>query len=83
MRCLRDGGLVAYPTETVWGLGADATSDEAVDALRRFKGRGDDAPISILVEGVEVLGLLDFELDSCAERLAKQFWPTSLERVVG
>ncbi len=75
VRCLRDGGLVAYPTETVWGLGADAKSDEAVDGLRRFKGRGDDAPISILVEGAEALGPLDFELGPCAERLAKRFWP--------
>ena len=36
---VRDGGLVGYPTETVWGLGADASNDDAVAALRRFKGR--------------------------------------------
>jgi len=66
---------VAYPTETVWGLGADATSDEAVESLRRFKGRGDDAPISILVEGAQALTSLDFDLGPCAERFAERFWP--------
>jgi L-threonylcarbamoyladenylate synthase len=82
VRCLREGGLVAYPTETVWGLGADATSDGAVDRLRRFKGRRDDAPISILVEGAEALAALDFELGPCAERLAKHFWPGPLTLVM-
>jgi L-threonylcarbamoyladenylate synthase len=74
-RHVRDGGLIAFPTETVWGLGADATSDAALDGLRRFKGRPDDAPISILVEGVDALAELDFELGACAARLAKEFWP--------
>ena len=47
---VRDGGLVAYPTETVWGLGADASRDAAVAALRDLKGRAEDAPISVLVD---------------------------------
>ena len=51
----RTGGVVAYPTETVWGLGADARSDAAVARLRAFKGRSDAAPISILVTGVDAL----------------------------
>ena len=43
-RWLRSGGLLAYPTETVWGLGADATSDAAVARLLRWKGRDDERP---------------------------------------
>jgi L-threonylcarbamoyladenylate synthase len=83
VRSVGEGGLVAYPTETVWGLGADARSDAAVEALRRFKGRGDDAPISILVESAEALASYDFELGPCAERLAKGFWPGPLTLVLG
>ena len=41
-RWVRDGGLLAYPTETVWGLGADAGSEEAVKRLRHWKGRDVD-----------------------------------------
>ena len=75
MQRVRDGGLIAYPTETVWGLGADSRSDAALEVLRRFKDRCDDAPISILVESAEALARLDFELGACAERLALEFWP--------
>ena len=41
---IEGGSMLAYPTETVWGLGADARSDAAVARLRAFKGRGDAAP---------------------------------------
>ena len=58
--------MLAYPTETVWGLGADARSDAAVARLRAFKGRGDAAPISILVTGVGALGALGFRVDAAA-----------------
>jgi len=51
---VRAGGLVAYATETVWGLGADACSDAAVASLRRWKGRSDDAPLSVLVEALNL-----------------------------
>ena len=82
VRRVRDGGLVAFPTETVWGLGADARSDTALEALRRFKGRRDDAPISILVDCAEALVSLDFEVGACAERLVKEFWPGPLTLVL-
>ena len=47
---LRGGGLLAYPTETVWGLGADATSDAAVARLLRWKAREPGDPLAILIE---------------------------------
>jgi len=82
VQSIRAGRLVAYPTETVWGLGADARSDAALEALLRFKGRRADAPISILVESVDALAALDFELGARAEQLAGAFWPGPLTLVL-
>ena len=76
------GGVLAYPTETVWGLGADARSDAAVEQLRAFKGRDDDAPISILVTGVGALAALGFCVGAAAQRLADDFWPGPLTLVL-
>jgi tRNA threonylcarbamoyl adenosine modification protein (Sua5/YciO/YrdC/YwlC family) len=76
------GGVLAYPTETVWGLGADARSRDAVERLRAFKGRGDDAPISILVTGVGALSALGFSVGAAAQRLARDFWPGPLTLVL-
>jgi L-threonylcarbamoyladenylate synthase len=79
---LRGGGLVAFPTETVWGLGADARSEAALAGLRRFKGRAADAPISILVAGVDALDALGFEPPPAARALVRRFWPGPLTLVL-
>jgi L-threonylcarbamoyladenylate synthase len=79
---VHEGGLIAYPTETVWGIGADATSDAAIERLRQWKGRGDDAPISILVAGIADLEVLDFEVGEPAQKLAGAFWPGPLTLVI-
>ncbi len=76
------GGLLAYPTETVWGLGADARSDRAVERLREFKGRGPSAPISILVADAFALETLGFRPGGAARRLADAFWPGPLTLVL-
>ena len=76
------GGVLAYPTETVWGLGADARSEAAVARLRAFKGRGAEAPISILVTGVAALAAQGFRVDAAAQRLARDFWPGPLTLVL-
>ena len=64
LRWLRSGGLLAYPTETVWGLAADAASEESVERLLRWKGRSADEPIAVLVESAEAASL------SCSPRRA-------------
>lgn len=81
-RWLRDGGLLAYPTETVWGLGADASSAEGLARLRRWKGREPADPISVLVEDVDAALGLGFELGAAARELAAHFWPGPLTLVV-
>ncbi len=79
---VRDGGLIAYPTETVWGLGADARSDASLERLRRWKGRDGGEPVSILIASLDHLASLGFEVNAEAERLAAEFWPGPLTLVV-
>ncbi len=82
VRWLRTGGLIAYPTETVWGLAADATSEAALSRLLRWKGRDAADPIAILVENAADLALLGFDLGRAARRLASLFWPGPLTLVL-
>ncbi len=79
---LRGGGLLAYPTETVWGLGADATSETAVARLQRWKGRGETEPLAILVELAADLPQLGFEPGPDAKKLVALFWPGPLTLVL-
>jgi L-threonylcarbamoyladenylate synthase len=76
------GGLVAFPTETSWGLGADARSDAALAKLRAWKGRDAAKPISILVAGAADLARLGARLSPAASLLARAFWPGPLTLVV-
>jgi L-threonylcarbamoyladenylate synthase len=76
------GELVGFPTETSWGLGADARSEAALAALRRWKGRDAEKPISLLVSGEADLVRLGARLSPTARRLAQVFWPGPLTLVV-
>jgi L-threonylcarbamoyladenylate synthase len=80
-RCLAAGGLVAFPTETVYGLGADATSGEAVARLYAAKGRPAFNPLIAHVDNVASARKLAI-LDDDAERLAEAFWPGPLTLVL-
>ena len=82
VRWLRTGGLLAYPTETVWGLAADATSEAGVALLLSWKGRGEADPLAILVELPADLSRLGFELGREAKRLVSLFWPGPLTLVL-
>jgi L-threonylcarbamoyladenylate synthase len=75
-------GLVAFPTETAWGLGADARSQAALATLRAWKGRDAAKPISILVGGAGDLARLGARLSPAASLLARAFWPGPLTLVV-
>jgi L-threonylcarbamoyladenylate synthase len=80
-RVLRAGGLVAFPTETVYGLGADATNAEAVARLYEAKGRPSFNPlIAHVIDAAAALALAHF--DHAAERLAEAFWPGPLTLVL-
>ena len=78
---LRRVGLVAFPTETVYGLGADATDDRAVARVFEAKGRPSFNPLIAHIPSVEAArALCDF--DDAAERLAAAFWPGALTLVL-
>ena len=78
-RCLVAGGLVAFPTETVYGLGADATNSRAVARLYHAKGRPAFNPLISHVPDVAAARRLA-AFDAAAARLAEAFWPGPLPR---
>jgi L-threonylcarbamoyladenylate synthase len=78
---LREGRLVAFPTETVYGLGGDATSDRAVAAIYAAKGRPSFNPLIVHVGGFTAASRL-VELTPEAELLAQRFWPGALTLVL-
>ena len=78
---LRGGGLVAVPTETVYGLAARADSDAAVAAIYRAKGRPDFNPLIVHVTGLEQAESLAV-FDARARLLAQRFWPGALTLVL-
>src|SRR6185295_14711462 len=80
-RCLAAGGLVAFPTETVYGLGADAGNGEAVARLYAAKGRPSFNPLIAHVPDIDTARRVA-NFTSAAERLAAAFWPGPLTLVL-
>jgi len=80
-RCLAEGGLVAFPTETVYGLGADATNPMAVARLYQAKGRPSFNPLIAHVDSVAAAERIA-RFDGRALRLAEAFWPGPLSLVL-
>ena len=79
---LAAGGLVVFPTESVYGLGADATSAIAVDALVAVRGREPGKPILVLAGDLAMVTAVASELSPVARRLAARFWPGALTLVL-
>lgn len=69
------GGVIAYPTETVYGLGVDATDGEAVRRLFRLKGRKENNPILILVKDFSMLRSVVADVPERARKGIEKFWP--------
>jgi len=82
VQILRTGGLVAFPTETVYGLGADARNSHAVQRIFRAKGRPPTNPVIVHVAGVAMAKLYAMEWPDAARRLAQTFWPGPLTLVL-
>jgi len=72
---LKDGHLVAFPTETVYGLGADATNEKAVARIYEVKGRPKDHPLIVHISSLELLDKWASETPEYAIKLARKFWP--------
>jgi L-threonylcarbamoyladenylate synthase len=72
---LKDGDLVAFPTETVYGLGADATNETAIAKIYAAKGRPADHPLIVHVHSMAAMGDWADEISAFAIALARDFWP--------
>jgi L-threonylcarbamoyladenylate synthase len=72
---LREGALVAFPTETVYGLGADATNEEAVARIYQVKGRPADHPLIVHIGDLKYLKQWISGISDYAVALAREFWP--------
>jgi L-threonylcarbamoyladenylate synthase len=67
--------LVAFPTETVYGLGADATNEKAVTRIYEVKGRPTDHPLIVHISSMELIDKWASEIPEYAIKLARAFWP--------
>jgi L-threonylcarbamoyladenylate synthase len=81
-RLLRDGRLVAFPTETVYGLGANALDAEAVGRIYQVKRRPGTSPLIVHVASIEMAASLVANWPEIADRLARRFWPGPLTLVL-
>lgn len=79
---LRSGRLVVMPTDTVYGIGADAFNSAAVAALLSAKGRGRDMPVGVLVGSWHTIEGLVYSMPDGARDLIRAFWPGALSLVV-
>jgi len=75
---IRSGGLVAFPTDTVYGLGADASNAAAVSRIYEVKGRKGDKPLAFLIGDPEEIHRYVDEIPEAATLLMKKFWPGPL-----
>ena len=79
---LKGGRLVVMPTDTVYGIGADAFDSSAVAALLSAKGRGRDMPVGVLVGSWHTIEGLVYTMPDGARELIRAFWPGALSLVV-
>ena len=79
---IKSGRLVVMPTDTVYGIAADAFDSQAVAALLAAKGRGRDMPVGVLVGSWHTIGGLVYYVSDSARELIRAFWPGALSLVV-
>jgi len=82
VRILFEGGLVAFPTDTVYGLGAIATNQQAIDQLYVVKGRDTSKAIAVLVGDPMAVAQVAGEMNELARNLSRIFWPGPLTLVI-
>lgn len=75
---IKEGGVVVYPTETLYGLGADAMDRNAVADVCKLKGRPENMPIPVIVSSEEMLDEITDRIGDIEKRLISEFWPGPL-----
>lgn len=78
---LKSGGLVAFPTETVYGLGADALNEQAAKKIYAAKGRPSDNPLIVHIADMEAIGRIAEAVPEKARAVAEAFWPGPLTMI--
>ncbi|MCQ2508065.1 MAG: threonylcarbamoyl-AMP synthase [Dorea sp.] len=78
---LKEGGLVAFPTETVYGLGADALNEDAAKKIYAAKGRPSDNPLIVHITNMKDLEEIAEEIPEAARKIAEAFWPGPLTMI--
>lgn len=78
---LRAGGLVAFPTETVYGLGADALNERAAEKIYAAKGRPSDNPLIVHITNMGALGKIVSDIPKAAYIIAEKYWPGPLTMI--
>lgn len=78
---LRNGGLVAFPTETVYGLGGDGLNPQAAEKIYKAKGRPSDNPLIVHIADMDGLGVLTDFVPEKARLVAEEFWPGPLTMI--
>jgi len=81
-KALKNGHLVAFPTETVYGLGADATNEKAVSRIYSVKGRPTGHPLIVHISSINLLGNWAVDIPKYAVKLAEEFWPGPLTLIL-
>ena len=79
---LKNGGLVAFPTETVYGLGADALNEDAAKKIYAAKGRPSDNPLIIHITNMKALDKIVSEVPEKAVKVAEKYWPGPLTMIL-
>ena len=77
-KVLKGGGIIAFPTDTFYGLGADPYNETAVDKIYSIKGRDPEKPLLLLIDSIIKLDDLTEEISEAANKLIKSFWPGPL-----
>ena len=79
---IKNGGIVAFPTETVYGLGASCLDKKALDKIFKAKGRPSDNPLIVHVHSIEQVNEVAVSISATAEELMHKFWPGALTLVL-
>lgn len=79
---IKQGGLVVFPTETVYGLGADALNEQALQKIYKAKGRPSDNPLIAHISNIDMLSILVSNISSKAYALIEAFWPGPLTLIL-
>lgn len=82
VEALKRGDAIVFPTETFYGLGADALNHSAVEKIVALKGRSPESPIAVIIGDEKALGSIVAEVSPVAQRLIERFWPGPLTLIL-